>query len=219
MLSSRQSIPGEKLVVRLPGHRLGRQRERHRRLHRQHRRYRAGDTSSGVAATRYSIDGGAATRSGAAPIYFSVGAAAAQLYASPFQVSGDGSHVVSYWAVALSGSESVHQSGFVNIDSKAPKALGKAARVKHGKSVKLKVQASDAAPSSGIRSLVVTIKTTKGKKVTVLTAKGALPNTWTTVSFKAKASMKKGKYFVWITATDVAGNAQAKPTKVALTVK
>ncbi len=61
------------------------------------------DAGSGVAATYYTIDGGAT-----------------QTYTAPFSVSGAGSHTVTYWATDSAGNASQLQSGYVNIDTTSP---------------------------------------------------------------------------------------------------
>ncbi|HET6383704.1 MAG TPA: hypothetical protein VFJ58_09955 [Armatimonadota bacterium] len=63
----------------------------------------ASDNLSGVAQTNYSVDGGAA-----------------QLYVAAFTVSGDAIHTVSFWSVDKAGSEEVHSSTTVKIDSTPP---------------------------------------------------------------------------------------------------
>jgi outer membrane protein assembly factor BamB len=63
----------------------------------------ATDTTSAVANTFYTIDGGAA-----------------QTYANPFTVSGEGNHVISYWSVDAVGNAESHRSLTIKIDSSAP---------------------------------------------------------------------------------------------------
>ena len=64
----------------------------------------ANDSLSGVAATYYTIDGGAQ-----------------QTYTSAFTISTQGSHKVAYWSVdAVGNSETPHNTGYVNIDLTAP---------------------------------------------------------------------------------------------------
>ncbi|HJR06148.1 MAG TPA: PQQ-binding-like beta-propeller repeat protein [Pyrinomonadaceae bacterium] len=63
----------------------------------------ASDNASGVADSYYTIDGGAT-----------------QTYATPFNVSGDGSHVVKYWSVDAVGNAEPQHSLTVNVDASAP---------------------------------------------------------------------------------------------------
>jgi hypothetical protein len=58
---------------------------------------------SGVAAIRYTLDGGAP-----------------QSYTDPFSVSGSASHTIVYWSVDKAGNMEAVQTGFVNIDTDAP---------------------------------------------------------------------------------------------------
>ncbi|HYW71101.1 MAG TPA: PQQ-binding-like beta-propeller repeat protein, partial [Pyrinomonadaceae bacterium] len=63
----------------------------------------ATDSASGVANSFYTIDGGGT-----------------QTYSAPFNVSGDGSHVVRYWSVDAAGNSEAQQSATVQIDTTAP---------------------------------------------------------------------------------------------------
>jgi hypothetical protein len=65
----------------------------------------ANDTGgSGLATTNYTIDGGAS----------------AQYTGAPVPVSGDASHVITYWSTDAAGNAEDTHTGYVNIDSKAP---------------------------------------------------------------------------------------------------
>jgi outer membrane protein assembly factor BamB len=63
----------------------------------------AADSLSGVATTFYTVDGGAA-----------------QTYASPFDITADGSHTVNYWSTDVAGNVEAQQSTSVKIDVSAP---------------------------------------------------------------------------------------------------
>ena len=60
------------------------------------------DASSGVAVTYYTLDGVQHT------------------YTTPFSVSGQLSHVITYWSVDEAGNLESFHTGYVNIDSTAP---------------------------------------------------------------------------------------------------
>jgi hypothetical protein len=63
----------------------------------------ASDGTSGVASTKYSIDGGST-----------------QTYSAPFTISSEGSHTVSYWSTDNAGNQESAQSLTVKLDLNAP---------------------------------------------------------------------------------------------------
>jgi outer membrane protein assembly factor BamB len=63
----------------------------------------AADSASGVANTFYTIDGGAT-----------------QTYASPFNITADGTHSIKFWSVDAVGNSEPQQSLTVQVDSTAP---------------------------------------------------------------------------------------------------
>jgi hypothetical protein len=159
----------------------------------------------GVAGTYYAIDGGAT-----------------QTYTAPFALH-DGAHAVTYWSVDnLSNVEAAHV-GYVSIDSKAPTALAraltlKAAMVKKGKFITLRLSIADPLPSCGRAVLNVTQTTKTGKQLWRLVKVGQPTNRALVVSYKLRKSLKKGTYFMVCSATDAAGNVQALATKVRLKI-
>jgi hypothetical protein len=62
----------------------------------------AADASSGLAHTYYTLDG------------------VQHLYSGPFDVSGGGSHAITYWSTDVAGNVEAAHSGWVNIDGDAP---------------------------------------------------------------------------------------------------
>ena len=58
---------------------------------------------SGVAATYYAVDGGAKTT-----------------YSTPFSVTGQGHHTVTYWSVDGAANAEIAKAGYVNIDLTPP---------------------------------------------------------------------------------------------------
>ena len=61
---------------------------------------------------------------GSAATYYRVDSGTQQTYGGPFQVSGDGSHKVTFWSVDAAGNTEAHDTtnnvGYVNIDATAP---------------------------------------------------------------------------------------------------
>lgn len=63
----------------------------------------ASDTSSGVANTYYTVDGGTT-----------------QTYSGPFSVSSDGNHVINYWSVDVAGKAEIPRTLYFKTDNSAP---------------------------------------------------------------------------------------------------
>jgi hypothetical protein len=167
----------------------------------------AADNAGGVglAATYYTIDGGAQ-----------------QTYAAPFTLA-DGAHTVSYWSVDKVGNVETAHSGYANIDTKAPTATAKAmmlkaVKAKKGKTLRFRLTVADPTPSCGSATLTLTLTTKKGKKLWSLVKVGQPTNKALTISYKLKKTLKKGTYSIVCRSTDAAGNVQAKVAKAKLKI-
>ncbi len=91
----------------------------------------AADTGrSGVAATYFTVDGGAQTP-----------------YAAPFTVSGQGNHHVTYWSVDQAGNTETANTGYVNIDTTPPTVDHDADAGWHAADVTVHLIAADAGGS------------------------------------------------------------------------
>ena len=122
-----------------------------------------GAGASGVAATYYTIDGTQHT------------------YSAPFQVSAQGAHTVTYWSLDDAGNTETPQTGYLNIDSKAPKATVKAlnvpaAKAVKGKTLNFKVTIADPTPSCDQASLTFKVTTKTGKLLRHATMSAAPTN-------------------------------------------
>ena len=161
--------------------------------------------------------------SGVAHTYFTIDGGAQQTYSAPFTLY-DGNHTLTYWSVDKVSNVETAQKGYVNIDTKAPKAAAKAmalkaAKAKKGKKIKIKLTITDTKPSCGSATLTLTLTTKNGKKVGSLVKAAQPTNKALVISFKLKKTLKKGSYFIVCRATDAAGNAQAKAAKAKLKIK
>ncbi len=87
----------------------------------------ANDALSGVAATYYTIDSGAR-----------------QTYTSPFAISAQGSHKVTYWSVdAVNNTETPAGVGYVNIDTTVPTVSDSSDSAWHNKPVTVTLTPND----------------------------------------------------------------------------
>jgi large repetitive protein len=157
-----------------------------------------------IVRTEYSLNGGA----GWTPI--AVGA--------PLVISGPGQTTVLYRSVNSAGTvENPARSATVSIDTGKPTCLAlKNVKAKAKKTVKLPFKISDTAPSCGTAKVTITIYLKK-KVVKRITIASAVTNKNLTYAYKVK--LKKGKYTWKVSATDIAGNVQAKISSKTLTVK
>ncbi|HEU5423042.1 MAG TPA: PxKF domain-containing protein, partial [Nitrolancea sp.] len=106
--------------------------------------FQATDNASGIAATYYTIDGGAP-----------------QTYGQPFTANlSDGSHLITYWSVDLAGNVETHATTNtvqVNVDTTPPTITGSQSPVANGfgwnnTDVSVTFTCGDAAPGSGLQT-------------------------------------------------------------------
>ncbi len=159
----------------------------------------ATDAGSGVAGTSYSIDGGATL-----------------VYSAPFTVSAPGSHAVTYFSTDKAGNVELPQTGYVNIDVAVPTTTAQPAAVRAGKTVTLKYRVTDADVSCG--AATVKIQIAKGGKVVTTISVGSQA-TNAALTYRYKATLKKGAYTWRVLATDAAGNKAVDMVAAKLTVK
>jgi streptogramin lyase len=167
------------------------------------------DNQSGASATYYRVDSsGAYSR-----------------YGGPFTISADGSHEVDYYSTDLAGNTETARTGYVNIDTAAPtmttlKAPGlTVVGARKGRTLKVAVRVTDRQPGCGRASLRVVLTTLGNQKLATLIVAGEPTNKTLTLSDKLTRTLARGTYYLCVTATDAAGNTQARAGKVKLTVK
>ncbi len=150
----------------------------------------ASDAGSGPAATYYTLDGGAR-----------------QTYASPFVISTAGPHPVTYWSLDWAGNAEAKHTGYVNIDLARPTCLAQGdVKAYSGTSAKFSFRVNDPKPSCGYGTVHITIyKNGKAKKSFTLSR--VTLNEGHTRAFRL--TQAAGEYTWTVTATDLAGNAQA----------
>jgi hypothetical protein len=167
---------------------------------------------TGVACTQYQLDAGSWT----AATTLTIPAAADH--------SDDGRHAVRYRSRDDAGNVERAKSCTVKIDTVSPSSAASALIIKkasasEGRTLTLEVAVSDAKPSCGKADLVTKITSWSGKTLCSTTTVSVATNATTKVAVKLTSSLAKGIYYVVTRATDVAGNLQAKPGRVKLTVK
>ena len=136
---------------------------------------------------------------------------------TPLVISTPGTTTLLYRSVNAAGAvENPARQATVHIDVGKPTCVAvKNVTVKHGKTAKLSYKVTDPAPSCG--SAKVTISISLKKKVVKKLTFSAATNKTLVKSFKVK--LKPGTYRWTVTATDIAGNSQAKSGNKSLKIR
>ena len=131
-------------------------------------------------------------------------------------VATQGSHHCLFYAKDTAAAESVHDAGYVNIDSGKPSTSATAASVRKGRRVTLKFRVSDATPGCG--RAVVKLQIRKRTRVvkTIVVGKRA---TNAALTYRYIAKLKKGTYTYRVLATDIAGNVAGKMVSKRLVIR
>ncbi len=160
---------------------------------------KASDTGSGTAATYYTIDGGAR-----------------QGYTVPFTISAAGSHLVKYWSVDWAGNSEAKHSGYVNIDLGKPTCVAlHSLKTYSGTMATFAFRVNDPKPSCGFGDVRITIY--KGESP-VKRFKIAWATLNKSLNHSFRIALKAGTYSWVVTATDLAGNTEAKAGSAKLKV-
>ena len=166
----------------------------------------ATDGDSGVAATRYRIDGGA-IRTGTTV-----------LVRAPLDHTKDGVHKVTYYSVDAAGNVEAAKQFVVRIDTRRPTTRAPyAAGVVRYHWVKLRCMVADPRPSATRAAMTIRIRDRQGRVVLRLSYPHARTRIWLSKSFKCK--LRRGTYRFSVYAKDAAGNIQRKVGSNKLTVR
>jgi hypothetical protein len=130
---------------------------------------------------------------------------------------GDGAHTVTYRAMDARGNHEAPRTLTFNIDTSGPVARVRGPqRVRRGRVAVLRYAVTDAAPSSGVQ--VVGITVTDGRRRVVKTLSRAVAGDGTgTVRFRCR--LRRGLYRVTVRAADGAGNPQSVAGRSLLRVR
>jgi lipoprotein-anchoring transpeptidase ErfK/SrfK len=157
------------------------------------------DNGSGVAATYFVLDGGAP-----------------QTYSGPFSVATAGSHSMTYWSVDAVGNAEAKRTGYVNIDTRRPVCVATAnVAARPGTLVRFRFRIRDLAPTCG--KAAVTIRIYRGRAVVKTIRLIGVPVN-SRRHYDYRVNLAHGSYTWVVTATDLAGNAQAKVGRKTLRV-
>ena len=151
----------------------------------------------------YSADGGLTWTTTAADVVAAV-------------VSTQGSHRFRFYALDSLAAETVHDPGYVNIDSRRPVTRASSASVRKGLNVALKYRVVDATPGCG--RAVVKLQIRRPGKVVKTIKLGTKPAN-VGLSYRFTARIARGTYTVRVLATDIAGNTAARCGSARLVVK
>ena len=159
--------------------------------------FSASDAGSGVARTEASLDGGFVWREGATLV-----------------VEEPGVRTVLFRSRDRAGNVEPERRCSVRIDTARPKTAARAARVTHGRSVRLRYRVGDLAPEA---SVTIVVKNARGKRVRTFAL--GLRATNKDLSCRFVCRLHPGAYRYYVHATDPAGNTQKKPASARLTVR
>jgi len=120
----------------------------------------------------------------------------------------DGSHSLSFFATDYAGNAGTTQNVVVKVDTRkpVPKAPTKYA-VSRNHKVALRCRVNDAGFNGGTATVVITIKSAKGKTLKTFKVGVKKVNAW--FNYSVKAAFPRGTYRYYVSAVDRAGNAQA----------
>jgi hypothetical protein len=166
-----------------------------------------GRFTSGVASTRYSLDGGVTWTPGTS-----------LTIPAPADHSNDGLHAVVYRSTDKAGNVEKRRTIKVGVDTQSPTPQAASpAIVKRGQIATLAYSVTDPRPGSPIASVTIRIRDGAGRLVSkAVLAKRAVD---TPLRYRFVCTLPKGAYRFSVDATDAAGNAQTASASNTLTVR
>ena len=159
----------------------------------------AGDRS-GVAYTEYSTDGGATWAKG-----------------DSVTIAIAGETTLNYRSADRAGNVEADRTTLVRIDTGVPSTTAKRVTVKARKTATLVFSVADPSPGAGSATVKIEIAQAGGKLAKTLTVGTVSTNVLLT--YKWKATLRKGAYTYRVLATDAAGNSATSIGSAALTIK
>ncbi len=164
------------------------------------------DTGCGVAFVDYNVDGVAWLHG------------TSMLFLTPANHSGDGVHTIYYRATDHLGYTEDLKTCYVRIDTAQPstKAPKPAAATRYRYAV-LRYRVNDPSPNGGRASVVLKLKNAHGKVVKTINLHLRTVNS--SLSYRYRCTLPRGKYRFFVYATDVAGNHQTAVGSNRLTIK
>lgn len=166
---------------------------------------------SGTASVSFAWDGAQATV---------VSAASADAGLTVDAATTNGPHALTYHALDVAGNAETTKTLTVNVDTVKPTAVApSSATATRGRTATLRYKVTDAAPNAGKATVVIQIKNSAGKVVKTLKVGVVSIGVVKTKSFAVPRTWRAGTYKFYVSATDAAGNAQAKIGSNKLVVK
>ena len=169
--------------------------------------FAAQDAASGIQSTTYSTDGGVTWQTGTSLV---VTASADH--------ANDGANTILYRSTDGAGNLEASRSCEVRIDTSRPATVArKEATVRRGSFVTLTFRVNDLGPGRGTASVVISVRTLKGKSAG--THRLGTRRVNADLTYRFRCNLAKGTYRFFIHATDAAGNREGHTGYKRLVVK
>jgi hypothetical protein len=159
---------------------------------------------TGVAYTEFKVDQGPWTVGSSLTV------------AAPADHANDGLHTILYRSVDVAGNREAVKVCTVGIDTAAPTPAAMPATVVRGRTAALAYSVVEEGPVPQTATVTITVRTTAGRLVKTIPAKGVTLNTRLEARFLCR--LAPGRYRYAVAAIDAAGNVQTSVASNTLTV-